>query len=290
MNTATSEYIIFVIIIIRIDFMSYILTWSGGKDGCLAYYKALQKGYKISTAVIFIKKEDRQSITHSVSTELIRLQAKCLGIPLVEKEITGWEFSITDRLTKLFNANAVVSRAIGNILKPIYAFLRKQTNISLHLTMYFTFRMFDVQFKQALKSLVSDETEGVISGDLHPHFNGHLAFMKRIYRELGTKAVTPLIGLDREQNFLEFLDAGFEAIIVNAKTHFIDKEWVGRKFDLDFLKYLKKKNIDIYGGNGEYHTFVINGPLFKNRIRIVESRLFVQEDRFCLDIMKYSIE
>ena len=82
------------------------------------------------------------------------------------------------------------------------------------------------------------------------------------------------------------MDSGFEATIVSADSNLFEKEWIGRKVDRDFLKYLNDNNIDVCGENGEYHTFVTCGPLFKRKIKITSSRI-IKRDRFWfLDILE----
>ena len=63
-----------------------ILSWSGGKDSCLACYKAIQSGYQISHLVNFISAEYKRVSFHGTPAELIQLQAEAIGIPLVRKK------------------------------------------------------------------------------------------------------------------------------------------------------------------------------------------------------------
>lgn len=55
--------------------MSYIASWSGGKESCLACYKAIQRGYDISSLVNFISKEYKRVSFHGTEAKLIQLQA-----------------------------------------------------------------------------------------------------------------------------------------------------------------------------------------------------------------------
>ena len=55
------------------------------------------------------------------------------------------------------------------------------------------------------------------------------------------------------------------------------------------MEYLKKKNIDICGENGEYHTLVTSGPIFKRRIRLIESKTVVRDDYWFLDTVRYEL-
>jgi diphthine-ammonia ligase len=70
--------------------MSYISSWSGGKDSCLAAYLALGQGYKISHLVNFISQEFKRVSFHGTEAKLIQLQSQAIGIPLLQKQTT-WE-------------------------------------------------------------------------------------------------------------------------------------------------------------------------------------------------------
>jgi diphthamide synthase (EF-2-diphthine--ammonia ligase) len=63
----------------------------------------------------------------------------------------------------------------------------------------------------------------------------------------------------------EFLQLGFKAIIVCVNTKFLDKSFCGRLIDESFVRDLPA-NVDVCGENGEYHSFVFDGPIFKHPI------------------------
>jgi len=54
---------------------------------------------------------------------------------------------------------------------------------------------------------------------------------------------------------LEFIDAGFKAVLICVDSNVLDGEFAGREFDYDLLKDLPD-GIDPCGENGEFHTFV----------------------------------
>ncbi len=92
----------------------------------------------------------------------------------------------------------------------------------------------------------------------------------KIYREkqleaVGLKAHFPLWKRNTKELVHEFLDLGFKTIIVCTKAEVLGKEFVGEVITKDFLKELPK-NVDPCGENGEFHTFVFDGPIFKNPI------------------------
>jgi len=68
--------------------MSYIASWSGGKDSCFAVHEAIDKGYEISHLVNFISREFHRVSFHGTEARLIQLQSQAMGIPLLQKETT----------------------------------------------------------------------------------------------------------------------------------------------------------------------------------------------------------
>jgi diphthine-ammonia ligase len=53
------------------------------------------------------------------------------------------------------------------------------------------------------------------------------------------------------------------------------------------MAYLKDRNIDLCGENGEYHTLVANGPIFKRPLRLIESKIIARDNYWFLDTVKY---
>ena len=76
-----------------------------------------------------------------------------------------------------------------------------------------------------------------------------------------------------------FMDAGFKAITTCVDTNVLGKEFVGRKYDQDFLQELPN-GVDACGENGEFHTFVYDGPIFKEPIRLSLGEKVLREGRF----------
>ena len=95
----------------------------------------------------------------------------------------------------------------------------------------------------------------------------------RAYREeklagAGWDAVFPLWGRDTRALAHEFIDAGFEAVLVCVDPAQLDPSFVGRSFDSSLLADLPA-SVDPCGENGEFHTFVYAGPIFDRSIEIV---------------------
>ena len=85
--------------------------------------------------------------------------------------------------------------------------------------------------------------------------------------EVGFSAYFPLWKKDSTQLMHEFIDLGFKTIVCCIKSDLLDESFAGRIIDKDFLKDLPK-GIDPCGENGEFHTFVFDGPIFSKPIPI----------------------
>tara|TARA_R110002072_G_scaffold21664_1_gene76519 strand:- start:49537 stop:50283 length:747 start_codon:yes stop_codon:yes gene_type:complete len=83
--------------------------------------------------------------------------------------------------------------------------------------------------------------------------------------ELELTAVFPLWKQPTGKLIHEFLDLGFKTITTCVNEKYLDKSFVGRVIDEDFLKDLPA-NVDPCGEHGEFHTFVFDGPIFSKPI------------------------
>lgn len=127
--------------------------------------------------------------------------------------------------------------------------------------------------------------EGLVLGDIF--LEDCYEWAEGVCKELGLKLIEPLWKIDPEKLFREFVESGFEAVVVSTQANILDESWVGRKLDLDFLKDIKKlKNVDICGENGEYHSLVLNGPNFKKGLEIKKSQKVKIKDYWFLDIQE----
>ena len=64
----------------------------------------------------------------------------------------------------------------------------------------------------------------------------------------------------------EVLDLGYKCVIKCVRNQDLPQELLGKSLDNEVLKMMKGCNIDVCGENGEYHTIVLGGPLFKKPI------------------------
>jgi uncharacterized protein (TIGR00290 family) len=106
----------------------------------------------------------------------------------------------------------------------------------------------------------------------------------RKYREehlaaVGMRAVFPLWGSDTTVLARSFIEAGFKAIVTSVDSQSLDGAFVGRTLDEQFLSELPP-TVDPCGENGEFHTYVHDGPIFRHPIPFQKGEVVVREERF----------
>ena len=147
-------------------------------------------------------------------------------------------------------------------------------------------------YRDEFKVLISawkkkEGIEGIVFGDIY--LKEHKDWIDDVCRELEIAPILPLWGRDTKELALEVVDSGFEAIVVSVNADLMGREWLGRNIDRKFIEELKPE-IDPCGEKGEFHTFVVNGPIFRKAIKILEAQPVIKENfgkHWFLNIKKY---
>lgn len=213
-------------------------SWSGGKDSSLACYRAVTGGLKVRCLLNMVTEDGGRSRTHGLSAEVLQVQSRAIGIPIVQRQTT-WD-------------------------------------------------NYEAEFKNVLLSLKQDGIEGGIFGDID--LEEHRQWVERVCGEVDITPHLPLWGERQDKIMRDFIGLGFEAVVVTTKADLFGEEWLGRRIDPDFLKRLDalggSQDITLCGEAGEYHTFVTDGPLFNQRIEILETQAVLRNGYWFWEILK----
>jgi len=212
-------------------------SWSGGKDSCLACYRAIASGLKVRYLANTVTEDGKRSRSHGLPSEVLQVQSQAMGISLVQRRTT-WD-------------------------------------------------NYEAEFKSMLRTFKQEGVNGGVFGDID--FEEHREWVERVCQEVDIVAHLPLWGESQDKILRDFIGLGFEAVIVATKANLLGEEWLGQRIDLDFIKHLdelkKTKDITLCGEAGEYHTLVIDGPLFKKRMEILKTRKVFRDTHWFLDIV-----
>ena len=222
-------------------FMLGIL-FSGGKDSVFTTYYYLEQAWDVK-CLISLRSANKESwMFHTPAIEMVELQSKALGIPLILQETQG------EKESELEDLELVLKMA--------------KKDFGLRAV--------------AVGALLSDYQ--------HERVN-------RICHSLGLKCFAPLWHKDQEKLLHGIIALGFDARFVGIASQGLDESWLGRKIDMHALEDLKKLNkefrVHIGGEGGEYESLIVDGPIFMERIELVETKKVMEgENSGRLEVLK----
>ncbi len=208
-----------------------LLSWSGGKDCAAALRKVLAEGRLDVAALVTTVTAGYERISmHGVRVELLREQARALGIPLEEAVIPQAA------------TNEAYEAALESVL---------------------------LRYKVSLSKIVYGD---IFLEDVRKYREEHL-------RRLGFECEFPVWGIDTGELAREFIEAGMQAVVVCVDGEALGGEFAGREYDRDFLSDLPA-GVDPCGENGEFHTFVYDGPIFSRGVGFQKGEVVKRDGRF----------
>jgi uncharacterized protein (TIGR00290 family) len=141
---------------------------------------------------------------------------------------------------------------------------------------------YEARMKQTLIKFKQAGVSRVVFGDV---------FLEEVrkYREnnlskLEMTGLFPIWGRDSAELTRSFIALGFQAITICVDTRVLDKRFVGRIIDESFLAQLPP-NVDPGGENGEFHSFVFDGPIFRDRIAYKLGEQVLRDSFYFCDLL-----
>lgn len=217
-----------------------ILSWSGGKDSCMALDTLIGQGYEVVGLVTTKPEAGDRTFAHDERTSMIQLQGQALSIPVHFIECS--------------------------------------------------FESYTEQFVQTVQALKNQQQiTGIAFGDLY--LDEHREWGEKVAAEAGVEALYPLWTTEEKAlNALkQFVDTGYQAVVVRVREEVLDESWLGRLVDASFQKDVQNTSICPMGESGEYHTFVFDGPLFAKRILLESGSVIKFDTSAKLDFKNYQL-
>jgi ABC transporter with metal-binding/Fe-S-binding domain ATP-binding protein len=125
------------------------------------------------------------------------------------------------------------------------------------------------------KAIIKYNIRGIVTGAVESVYQS--SRIQKICDELDLECFNPLWQKNQEELLRDLVKNKFEAIIAGVFAYPLDKKWLGRKINEDFIEKIKEMNrkysISIAGEGGEFESLVVNCPMFKNSIKIKDLKI-----------------
>jgi len=122
------------------------------------------------------------------------------------------------------------------------------------------------EFERGLKQARLMGADTCVFGDID--IAGHKAWNEERCQQAGLQCTLPLWGEEREALTREVINVGFKALIKIIDTSKLGSEFLGQTLAVPLIERMKLAGVDVSGENGEFHTFVYDGPIFASPISI----------------------
>jgi uncharacterized protein (TIGR00290 family) len=167
-------------------------------------------------------------------------------------------------LLNMMNENGEISRSHG---LP-YSILKSQADaMGLPLLAVPTsWENYESNFISALSQLkAAYQVDGMIFGDIDLH--EHRVWEEKVCAHAGLKAILPIWQRPHRELLIEMLASGIVSVIVSCNST-MGEEYLGKQLDENLMPELEAMGIDVCGENGEFHTVVLNCPLFSQPVKL----------------------
>ena len=124
---------------------------------------------------------------------------------------------------------------------------------------------YEAVFTDALHSLRAAGHDTAVFGDID--LVPHREWEERVCAAAGLRPLLPLWQRNRDELAREVLALGFRSVVVCVDSRHLGDEFCGREYDARFVADLPR-GVDACGENGEFHTFVYDGPLFRHSVPV----------------------
>jgi len=216
---------------------SALMSWSGGKDSCLALYEIQRaQSHRVAALLTTVTRDYGRISMHGVRRVLLEKQATSLRLPLhqilISKDATNEEYE-----AKMVEA-------------------------------------FSVYREKGIDSIVF--------GDLF--LEDIRAYREQFLARHHMRGLFPVWKRDTGIFIKQFLELGFRAVVSCVDSKVLDQSFAGRLIDESFLSSLPS-DVDPCGENGEFHSFVFDGPSFTAPVEFSLGETVLRESFWFRDLL-----
>lgn len=131
---------------------------------------------------------------------------------------------------------------------------------------------YETVFISLLEQAKAQGAKVLVTGDLDMPMQD--CWHDQVTRKAGLKLAMPLWEMNHKEAVDEFINLGFKTIVVTVNLSLgMTEDDLGRTLTPEYVKELKDRGIDPCGEGGEFHTTVIDGPIFKRPVPVRKCRI-----------------
>lgn len=216
----------------------YFVSWSGGKDSCLALSCAVEKFGKPSFLLNMLTEDGERSRSHGLAKNVLQAQADALEIPILFYK-TSWN-------------------------------------------------EYEKNFLSALNDLSNKGIKMGVFGDMQlknqNSQSNNRQWADRVCQTAGLMAFEPLWEYSEEDLLHHFFLSGIKAQIIAIKDSCLEAKYLGQFLTRRLIEELQQKKIHPLGEYGEYHTVVIDSPLFSKSLDVMPGDSVFRSGYWFLDM------
>ncbi|WP_128543420.1 Dph6-related ATP pyrophosphatase [Larkinella soli] len=181
-----------------------------------------------------------------------------------ELEIVGLMTSVNERFGRvsMHGVRTKLIQAQADALRLPLQFVRFSGEVSLEI--------YNATMQKTFAALRDEGISRVVYGDIF--LEDLKQYRERQLERAGLQGVFPLWKKDSGNIMEEFLALGFRTVLVCLNENHLPEPWAGRELDLSAVQELPA-SVDPCGENGEYHTFVFDGPTFSRPVKFIKGEV-----------------
>ena len=196
-----------------------LMSWSGGKDSCLALYEIQKaRNHRVAALLTTITRDYDRISMHGVRRVLLEQQAASLGFPLHQ---------------------VLITKSASN-------------------------QEYEMNLIDAVGAYRDQAIDSIVFGDLF--LEDIKTYRDQFLAKHNLQGIYPVWQRNTTEFIKEFIELGFKAIVTCVNGKVLEKSFAGKMIDENFLLSLPP-SVDPCGENGEFHTFVYDGPSFAQPVK-----------------------
>jgi uncharacterized protein (TIGR00290 family) len=142
--------------------------------------------------------------------------------------------------------------------------------------------IYEARMEEALRKFAAQGVRRVAFGDIF--LEDLRSYREKNLARIGMKAIFPIWKRDTKELARKFCTKGFRAVTVCVDGKVLDRSFAGRELTEQFFRDLPA-NVDPCGENGEFHTFVYDGPIFRRPVRWTKGDVVERDGFFFCDLI-----